>query len=559
MRDHSRSYLRIHGSGRLGTLLMLTTLLNGPASATADELFVSPDGQSGAVGTLHDPLDLDTALNDATRVHPGDTVWLMGGTYGGPFTKQSVPSGTSTDPIIYRAVPGARVTLTAAYDDPYALALSNAEHVWIWGVEATMGGAEELGYIPSAAVYILGGRESKIINCVVHDTPNRSGIGSFASLGGEYYGNIVYRNGLYANQLGHGIYSQNRPDIAGGDLSALPWMEHRENVVFDNFGTGQHSYGSAPQLAKMRYEGTVSYGNGLPEGSTLPVLNYIVGGLQYDDLFELRECFSWFPAAGSFKRGADLGYLSGANGRVTVENCVWIGGLEALWLRGWEQMTFRNNRLYTPSGSGIVLVRPPGFNPDQSDVDHNTYYDLPGTTTFCVDGTCYDDLSSWTTATGGFDPNGTVLPGPPANRWVFLRPNAYESDRAHLIVYNWPGTSTVPIDLGELWDLAPGDKYRVLSVQDVWGAPVVQGAYSGGPVAMPMIGNYAPQFATYLVFARKLAGQENPVPVMSGWGMISMAILICAACGWIVTHRRREERGVTARDKGVHHGTRRLR
>ena len=155
---------RIHGSGRLGKLLILTMLMNGPAGATADDLFVSPDGQSGAAGTSDDPLDLDTALNDATRVYPGDTVWLMEGTYVGPFTKQSVPSGTPTDPIIYRAVPGARVTLTAAYDEPYALALSDAEHVWIWGIEATMGGAEELGYIPSAAVYILGGRDVSTLN-----------------------------------------------------------------------------------------------------------------------------------------------------------------------------------------------------------------------------------------------------------------------------------------------------------------------------------------------------------------------------------------------------------
>ncbi len=56
---------------------------------------------------------------------------------------------------------------------------------------------------------------------------------------------------------------------------------------------------------------------------------------------------------------------------------------------------------------------------------------------------------------------------------------------------------------------------------------------------MPMIGEYAPQFATYLIFARTLAGQENPVPVMSGWGMVSMSILIGAAGVLVFNHRQR--------------------
>ena len=67
------------------------------------------------------------------------------------------------------------------------------------------------------AVSLRGGREIKLINLVVHDCPNRTGIGG-SNLGSEFYGCLIYRNGQWANALAHGTYTQNRPEDVGGNL-----------------------------------------------------------------------------------------------------------------------------------------------------------------------------------------------------------------------------------------------------------------------------------------------------------------------------------------------------
>ncbi|TCK92798.1 hypothetical protein EDC19_1953 [Natranaerovirga hydrolytica] len=45
---------------------------------SGDGLFVSPEGTSGAEGTIEDPLDLETAIQ---HVLPGETIFMRGGTY----------------------------------------------------------------------------------------------------------------------------------------------------------------------------------------------------------------------------------------------------------------------------------------------------------------------------------------------------------------------------------------------------------------------------------------------------------------------------------------------
>ena len=75
-------------------------------------------------------------------------------------------------------------------------------------------------------------------------------------------------------------------------------------------------------------------------------------------------------------------------------------------------------------------------------------------------------------------------------RTGFVRPNPYEVGRANLIVYNPSGQSSVLLDLTAV--LAVGAKYQIVNVQDLFGAPVVSGTYSGGTVALPLVGVQPP-------------------------------------------------------------------
>ena len=51
------------------------------ASVHAADFYVSPTGTPRGNGSLKNPWDLQTALNQPPVVHPGDTIWLRGGEY----------------------------------------------------------------------------------------------------------------------------------------------------------------------------------------------------------------------------------------------------------------------------------------------------------------------------------------------------------------------------------------------------------------------------------------------------------------------------------------------
>jgi hypothetical protein len=84
-------------------------LLIGCGLSAAAELYVSPDGKPDADGMKARPLDLATALGAKSPARPGDTVWLLGGTYHGGFTAKV--AGKEGSPITFRQAPGERATI----------------------------------------------------------------------------------------------------------------------------------------------------------------------------------------------------------------------------------------------------------------------------------------------------------------------------------------------------------------------------------------------------------------------------------------------------------------
>jgi hypothetical protein len=488
-------------SGIAKSFVCIAVALGLFGSALAKDIYVSPKGSAQGDGTQAAPLALATALNDATKVVAGDTVWLMAGAYKGPFSKGKTPAGTvekattpgekdKVNPIIYRAMPGARVTLTSVETAEHLLDI-NCSYVWFWGLEITVGGKapEKRG----DAVHMTGGDGVKIINCAIHDNPNRSGIGGW-DVGNdqEFYGCLLYRNGIFGGGLAHGIYTQN--------TAAHTMKRMTDCLVFDNFGFGVHCYGQSPELANYTFDGVVAYGNGMPPGDEKqkPTVNMLVGGYKKADNMVIRNCLTYFPnKPAKIKRGVDFGYISQLNGKLTVENNVFIGGLSAVEMKKWQEVTFKGNTLYTPNGPLLVVVPPEGFDPKNSDVDGNTYYKGP-TTPLSHAGKAIETIEDWRTLTG-WDKAGKMAEGPPASVMAYLRPNKYEPDRAFLVVYNWPCTPSVKLDVGKLWDIKPGQQYNIVHVDDIWGKPVAQGTFDGQPVEIKMLGAYAPEFACYVV------------------------------------------------------------
>src|SRR5205807_2442652 len=84
-----------------------------PPPGTRVGYYVSPSGSPSGDGSAARPWDLRTALAQPAVVHPGDTIWLRGGTYSGGaagFTSNLL--GTPSTPIVVRQYPGERATLT---------------------------------------------------------------------------------------------------------------------------------------------------------------------------------------------------------------------------------------------------------------------------------------------------------------------------------------------------------------------------------------------------------------------------------------------------------------
>ncbi len=77
--------------------------------AAAADFYVTPTGKSAGDGSPESPWSLAKAFSHPASVKPGDTIWLRGGTYVGPFASQL--KGTASKPIIVRQYPGERVTI----------------------------------------------------------------------------------------------------------------------------------------------------------------------------------------------------------------------------------------------------------------------------------------------------------------------------------------------------------------------------------------------------------------------------------------------------------------
>ncbi len=447
-----------------------------------NQWYVSVSGSPYGDGSAESPWDLTTALC-SSLVEPGHTVWIAEGTYQGPFAKPAIPSGIEGKPIIYRSIPGQRVILTA--DKMERIVLKNyASFVWFWGLEVTVEGTEELGLWGNAVKQEVG-RGAKYINMVVHDCPNRSGF-YVAGIGAEFYGCLSYRNGRWANGLAHGLYCQNRPiDISGSE--DLPWMNFFNCVAFDNFGWGIHSYAEYDNLANMFYDGVVAYGNTIGD--------FISGGNGYDDNFVVRNCLTYFPY--NKRTTTEFGYNSEFNGKLVVENSVFAGGESAVSLHNWQDLTFKNNTCYTQNGLLMSITKP--IDVFQYSFDNNRYY-MDTNYLARLNGRDFRTLELWQQETE-WDLNSINDVSEPNHVWVFFRPNKYEPDRAFLIIYNWPGNTTVSIALSKLWGMKKSQQYqyRIVSVDDIWGEPVAEGIIDDKNIKLEMTGPYAPQFACFLV------------------------------------------------------------
>ena len=119
--------------------------------------------------------------------------------------------------------------------------------------------------------------------------------------------------------------------------------------------------------------------------------------------------------------------------------------------------------------------------PAIANFDKNTYYG-DGLFNFSSSNIGW---SGWASTTG-LDKNSTFSSGRPTGTWIFVRPNAYETGRANVVIYNWPLAPTVSVDLSKVLNV--GDVYSIHDAFNIFGPIVATGTYSGNTVIIPMTG-----------------------------------------------------------------------
>jgi len=426
-------------------------------------IFASPNGNPNALGTEDDPLDLATALSNNDKVQDGDILWLMEGVYKGTFTSEL--RGSENNPITVKPYPGKYVAIDTTHAPSGAGLLINGNWTNYYGIEVTSYDGKRVSTVDNSSnpsditlnggVSIIGST-NKVINFVSHD--NVSGIDAwskrqdgFSGIDTETYGSIIYNNGWsaqpadgsYGRGHGHAIYTQNFDGI----------KKITNNVIFYGFGTGIHAY----QTGKVTDVNDPT----------------VLRGLENFDI----EDNTWFLTGASDIRKGMKKY-----------DCL-VGGYQPV-----KNLIMKNNQGYSDIGRTMLgyasNYQGVPFNNEDAYLENN--YLLEGfkiQDSWNAAGIALKDNSLFRGIDGNQtyinDFGGNVVTSAPAmGNKIFYIQNTYDRRRGRITIYNYDYNDTVAVDLSKIVKI--GAAYRVHSVFDLYGEPVISGVYSGGLVDIPM-------------------------------------------------------------------------
>ena len=434
------------------------------------EFYAAADGTPDGDGSKQRPWDLKTALRPAPAIKPGDILWLRGGLYGdGKTTFESRLAGTADKPITVRQAAGERATINGG------LAIF-APYTWYWGFEVTNTNPDRTAArnAPECVDTYDGSKGVKLINLVLHDCSQ--GIGFWVGAeDAEAYGNLIYYNGYQDTDRGHGhgIYTQNR---VGTKTIA-------DNIIFSQFGLGIQAYGSSSAYVQgYEMQGNIVFNNGsISDGATYVDNIMIAIGIPMERIRVEDNCTYHPPDSNKGYSRLGWSFSQAVNKDVVVRKNMWIGGISAIEMWNWNNITFTDNTTYSEKSLNAILSMADGQDSKTYTWDNNTYY---GSGTFRL-GESNQGFGPWKSLTG-LDANSRFVSGRPSGLWRVVRPNKYEPGRAYIAIYNWDRKDTVDVDAGAI--LKYGDRYEVRDAQNFFGTPVAAGVYEGASIVIPMTG-----------------------------------------------------------------------
>jgi hypothetical protein len=433
-----------------------------------------PNGSAAGDGSAGDPWDLQTALSGASgRVHPGDTVWVRGGTYHGSFT--TTLTGTTAAPIVVRAYPAERAIIDGNGGATGSTFDVDGSWAVYWGLEImnsmTERVGDQLGLRPTG-VFVRNASNVKLISLIVHDVGH--GVFTWSNARNiELYGWIVY-NGGHQNGTrsdGHGMYLKHD---GPGEVVV------RDNVIFNQFGHGIHAYTESDgALRNLAITGNVLFNNG--ELSDFNNPNLLLGGLREADNDVIADNLTYFsPGYGGLNLRIGQPFSIFPNGRATLRNNYIVGGGEIMEVGFWAGFEVLNNTFV--GGADMIRLQDP--NTGGHTWSGNVHYRDPLQPEWRYLIPEYT-FAAWQQATG-LASGDVAIAGTPQATKVVIRRHLYEAGRATVAIYNWSGQPSVDVDLSGI--VTPGYRYEIRNVQAPFGPPVATGTFRGAAVPFPMDG-----------------------------------------------------------------------
>lgn len=423
---------------------------------TSGSFYVSPTGNPRATGSISDPLDITTVFQTlASRIRPGETVWLRGGTYGtgGSTVFTSSLMGTASSPIYIRQYPGERATINGGLNIA-------GKYAWYWGFEianlnwsfsrttSTLG-VSPPGKPSDAIFFSPGAIGNKIINMIIHDAAG--GIADLqAAMETEEYGNLIYNNGWVGPDGGHGsnLALQN-----GGSAPKLV----EDNIGYGAFESGIRADGvNAGTVASLHLSGNVAFNSGQPANHRLANILMQGGGIEKDIVVSNGVFYNPSDAA-----PGETGYnaFDGKGIDLALTNNYWIGApittSSTLRIANWQTVGFNDNTIVGPLQTSSVII---------NNWSNNSYFQ--------------------SAPPPGIDSASAISSSPPTGITSIVRPNKYELGRANLIVLNWDKNPTVTVDISSA-GLSVGTPFEVRDSQNFWGPAVLSAVYDGNPITLP--------------------------------------------------------------------------
>jgi len=429
--------------------------------------YVSPNVLRYGKGSRESPWNLATGLAYKSMVKPGDTLYLLGGTYRGTF--KPILQGTPDRPITIRSAPGEWAVIDGS--------LAGQATKNVTAIEIVQGGwlvlrdFEITNSDPEREIKITGSNPPErrgggisvgapgivLDGLVIHDCGD--GIGMWSSATQSTVRNsIVYNIGWRAPDRGHGhgLYVQSTDErfITG-------------NLFGPGFsGYSIHAYGSSrARLDHLRVTENVCLHGALFGGSATLNDAHISA-----NLFWNTASFGYTTGLGSGTRIAGNRFAG-----------PWYVANQDASLAVHANLSYA---LHAGPPLTIATAKQPDVHPSQYAFRGNTYYKRSdGDPRFGAwDGHAWvKDFADWQTAYGQ-DGDGTYHDRVPDERDDEVLALGTAENRRLVAVLNFSSEPAVAVDLP--WFKA-GDRYRIRHALN-YHAVAVEGEYTGGTVSLPM-------------------------------------------------------------------------